>query len=151
MASGGLVVSLLFIEKLVENKLVIIGNWLFIIGLLGFLCTLLVNLISHKKSTNDSNYILEHLGFDISKYDDEIFINEVSKRNKIIDLLNKISISSLITGALSILLFFSINFFNMSNQQPKPQPSQNPPKPNTQEKGRTNPMPARVITPTPKK
>ena len=39
----------------------------------------------------------------------------------------------------------------MSDQKPKPQPQQSPPKPLTEEKGRTNPTPARVTIPTPKK
>ncbi len=153
LASGGLVISLMFIEKLVENKIVIVSSWLFILGLVGFVSTLLINLISHNKSINDSNYILDNIGFDISKFEDENFLKEVSKRNNKIDLLNKISIGSLIAGVFAILIFFTINFLNMSNQEPKskPQPQQNPPKPLTEEKGRTNPIPARVVTPTPKK
>lgn len=149
LASGGLVISLMFLEKLVENKINSNGNWLFVIGLIGFVSTLLINLISHKKSINDSNYILETLGFDTSKTDDEDFINEVSRRNKVLDTWNKLSIGSLIIGALTILMYFTINFLNMSNQQPKPQPT--PPKPHTEEKGRTNPMPTRIVAPTPKK
>lgn len=153
LASGGLVVSLMFIEKLVENKIQSICSWLFVVGLIGFVGTLLVNLISHKKSINDSNYILETLGFDTTKIEDEGFLKEVSKRNRNLDFWNKASIISLITGTLSVLIFFTLNFLNMSNQQPKPQPTptQNPPKPLTEEKGRTNPMPSRVIAPTPKK
>lgn len=153
LASGGLVVSLMFIEKLVENKIFIIFNWIFIIGLIGFVCTLLMNLISHKKSINDSNYILDTLGFDIDKLEDKEFLKEVSDRNRSIDILNKLSIVSLIIGVFSILIFFTINFFNMSDQKPKPkpQPQQSPPKPLTEEKGRTNPTPARVTIPTPKK
>lgn len=155
MANGGLVISLIFIEKLVENKINIISSWLFILGLIGFVCTLLINLISHNKSINDSSYILNNIGFDIDKFEDEKFLNEISNRNRKIDLLNKLSIGSLITGVFTILIFFTINFLNMSNQEPKPktqpQPQQNPPKPLTEEKGRTNPIPARVITPTPKK
>lgn len=151
LASGGLVVSLMFIEKLVENKIFIIFNWIFIIGLIGFVCTLLMNLISHKKSINDSNYILDTLGFDIDKLEDKEFLKEVSDRNRSIDILNKLSIVSLIIGVFSILIFFTINFFNMSDQKPKPQPQQSPPNPLTEEKGRTNPTPARVTIPTPKK
>ncbi len=153
MASGGLVISLMFIEKLVENKIIIISSWLFILGLIGFVCTLLINLISHNKSINDSSYILDNIGFDINKFEDKNFLNEISKRNNKIDLLNKVSIGSLITGVFAILIFFTINFLNMSNQEPKPkpQPQQNPPMPLTEEKGRTNPTPARVTIPTPKK
>lgn len=151
LASGGLVVSLMFIEKLVENKIFIIFNWIFIIGLIGFVCTLLMNLISHKKSINDSNYILDTIGFEIDKFEDKEFLKEVSDRNRSIDILNKLSIVSLIIGVFSILIFFTINFFNMSDQKPKPQPQQSPPNPLTEEKGRTNPTPARVTIPTPKK
>lgn len=153
LASGGLVVSLLFVEKLVENKINSMASWLFVIGLVGFVGTLLINLISHKKSINDSNFILDNLGFDIKKFDDEVFLEEVTKRNKILDFWNKASITSLIAGTLSILIFFTINFLNMSNQQPKPQPrpNQNPSSPLTEEKGRTNPIPSKVVIPTPKK
>lgn len=153
LASGGLVISLLFLEKLVENKIDSVCNWLFVIGLIGFVSTLLINLISHKKSINDSNFILETLGFDITKTEDEDFLKEVSKRNRVLDIWNKLSIWCLITGALSILIYFTINFLSMSNQQQKPQspPVQNPPKPQTEEKGRTNPIPTRVIAPNPQK
>lgn len=153
LASGGLVISLMFLEKLVENKINSVGSWLFVVGLIGFVGTLLINLISHKKSINDSNFILETLGYDITKTEDEDFLKEVSKRNKILDIWNKLSIGCLITGTLSILMYFTINFLNMSNQQTKPEstPIQTPPKPLTEEKGRTNPMPTRVIAPNPKK
>ena len=136
MASGGLVLSLTFLEKIVSlNKaiwksLVIIGMYLMII-------TLLSNLYSHYKSMLDSDSTIKDI--DEENYN-EIFKN-IETRNKKINRLNRISIWSLIVGIFCLITFVTINIYNMgnSNQGGKPTPQQ--PKPLIEEKGRTIPPP----------
>ena len=140
LASGGLVLSLTFFEKIVPlNKanfrpFVIIGMFLMVV-------TLLSNLYSHYKSILDSDATIKEI--DEEKYK-EIFKN-IDKRNKTINRLNRISIWALIIGATCLITFVTINIYTMdnSNQGNKPRPQQ-PPKPLTEEKrGRITPPPPR--------
>ena len=149
-SSGGIVISLMIISKLIEENIDVTCKILFATGLIGFLTTILFNLLSHNKSIKDSDFILEN----VSNYNellDESFNEKLEKRNKFVTALNDISIASFIIGILSILTFVIINFLNMSNQEKPKQPPTQPSKPLTEEKGRTNPVPARITTPTPKK
>lgn len=145
LATGGIVLSLTFLEK-IATMVKIECMILYVIGLILLLFTLLSNLYSHYKSMRDSDLII--LEIDDKKYAD-IFKN-IDKRNKPINLLNKASIWSLIIGTLLIITFVSINLFAMNeNQQPKP--SQNPtqqPKPLTEEKGRVIPKPSPQLKPS---
>ncbi len=140
LASGGLVLSLTFFEKIVpldkaiSKPFVILGMFLMVI-------TLLSNLYSHYKSLIDSDATIKEI--DDEKYK-EIFKN-IDARNKTINRLNRLSIWSLIIGIISLITFVTINIYNMdnSNQGNKPRPQQ-PPKPLTEEKrGRTTPPPPR--------
>lgn len=150
LASGGIIVSLTFLEKItavVKIEYIIF----YLIGLFLLVLTLLSNLYSHHKSIQDSDSIIKEI--DEEKYED-IFKN-IDKRNKPINLLNITSIWSLIIGTILILTFVSINLFSM-NENKKPPPSDNPrqnPKPLTEEqRGRTNPPPPRTNpSSTPKK
>ena len=141
LASGGIIVSLTFLEKItavVKIEYIIF----YLIGLLLLVVTLISNLYSHHKSIQDSDSIIKEI--DEEKYED-IFKN-IDKRNKPINLLNITSIWSLIIGTILILTFVSINLFAMNDNQ-KPRPSDSPrqhPKPQTEEKGRTNPSPPRT-------
>ncbi|UPQ77746.1 hypothetical protein M0M57_08880 [Flavobacterium azooxidireducens] len=140
LASGGIIISLTFLEKIVSvTKISYLG--LYIIGLFLLVMTLLSNLYSHFKSMRDSATIIKEI--DEKKYD-EIFKN-IEKRNKPINLLNKASIWFLIIGAVLILTFTSINLLNMnSDQTPQPKDSTSLPDPNT---GRVNPSPKPIIKP----
>lgn len=149
LASGGIIVSLTFLEKIsavIKIEYIIIN----LIGLLLLVVTLISNLYSHHKSIQDSDSIIKEI--DEEKYE-EIFKN-IDKRNKPINRLNITSIWSLIIGTILILTFISINLFAM-NDNKKPRPSDSPrqnPKPQTEEKGRTFPAPPRTNpTSTPKK
>lgn len=142
LASGGIVLSLTFLEKI--TSLVKIEYIVFyLIGLILLVLTLISNLYSHHKSIQDSDSIIREI--DEKKYED-IFKN-IDERNKLINILNLTSIWSLIIGTILILTFVSINLFVMNENQ-KPSPGQNPsqnPKPLTEEKrGRTNPPPPRT-------
>lgn len=150
LASGGIVLSLTFLEKI--TSLVKIEYIVFyLLGLFLLVLTLISNLYSHFKSIQDSDSIIREI--DEEKYED-IFKN-IDKRNKPINILNLTSIWSLIIGTILILTFVSINLFAMNKNQ-KPSTGQNPnqnPKPLTEEKrGRTNPTPPRPNpSTTPKK
>lgn len=135
MASGGLVLSLTFLEKIVSldkaiwKSLIVIGMYLMVV-------TLLSNLYSHYKSMLDSDATIKDI--DQKEYD-TIFKN-IEKRNKKINLLNKVSIWSLIIGIFLLITFVTINIYHM-NHKPKTAPQ---PKPATEEKGRTiTPPPSR--------
>ena len=145
LASGGIVLSITFLEKIITVDKTICKA-LYVIGLVLLIVTLLSNLYSHHKSIKDSDSTIQEI--DEEKYDD-VFTN-IGSRNKSINCLNVISIWSLIIGIISILTFVSINLFNMNDNQ-KPRPSDSP-KPQTEEKGRTNPTPPRTNpASTPKK
>ena len=143
MASGGLVLSLTFLEKIVSldkaiwKSLVVIGMYLMVV-------TLLSNLYSHYKSMLDSDATIKDI--DDKNYK-EIFKN-IEKRNQKINFLNKVSIWSLIIGILCLITFVTINIYNMSDKQkviPRPKPA-------TEEKGRTiTPPSSRPSNPPPKK
>lgn len=143
LASGGIVLSITFLEKIVTVDKTIV-NWLYIVGLLLLVVTLLSNLYSHYRSITDSDLIIKEI--DEKKYED-VFKN-IHKRNKPINILNKVSIWSLIIGTLLILTFVSINLFAMS-EKPKsnPTPNQNP-RPLEEQKGRNNPMPKPNLKPS---
>lgn len=75
-----------------------------------YVITLLINLISVRKSINDSNYILEEIGYnDIEKLESECFLRELERKNNIIETLNDISVSSLIVGVFFFIIFLVIN------------------------------------------
>jgi len=142
MASGGLVLSLTFLEKIVSldkaiwKPLVVGGMYLMVV-------TLLSNLYSHYKSMLDSDATIKDI--DDKNYK-KIFKN-IEKRNQKINLLNKVSIWSLIIGILCLITFVTINIYNMSDKQTTPRP-----KPATEEKGRTiTPPSSRPSNPAPKK
>jgi hypothetical protein len=138
LASGGIIVSLTFLEKIVSiTKISFLG--FYIIGLLLLVVTLLSNLYSHYKSMNDSDKIVKEI--DEEKYE-EIFKN-IEIRNKPINNLNKASISSLIIGTILILTFVTINLYDMDENQTQPSDNTiNQPEPKT---GRISPNPSPTI------
>ena len=141
LASGGLILSLTFFEKIVPLDKAIFKSFV-IIGMFLMIVTLLSNLYSHYKSMIDSDCTIKEI--DDEKYK-EIFKN-IDIRNKTINCLNRVSIWSLIVGIVSLITFVTINITNMSNsnQSGKPKPQQNP-KPLTEEqRGRTTPPPPQV-------
>ncbi|SHM40839.1 hypothetical protein [Flavobacterium xanthum] len=147
MASGGIVLSLTFMEKIVTIDKAIC-KILILMGMFLMVVTLLSNLYSHYKSMLDSDEIIKDI--DDEKYD--VIFKNIEERNKVINRLNRISIWSLIIGITVIISFATINIYNMnySNNNGKPNPSQ--PKPLTEEKGRTIPTPPKNNPPTyPKK
>jgi hypothetical protein len=131
LASGGLAITIAFFDKIVDiHKSTYI--FLIIIGWVLLVTTLLTNLISHYLSISYAQKTINEINE--KKYDD-VFTN-VKKRNKCINILNGLSIGTLITGIVSIIIFVTINLSTMNNNQ-KPTPKPQTPKPLTEEKGRT--------------
>jgi len=130
IASGGLAITIAFFDKIVDINtaeyivLIIIG-WILLVF------TLLSNLISHFLSISYSQKTIDEI--EEKKYDD-VFLN-LKKRNITIKFLNGFSIATLIFGITSIIVFVTINLNIMNNDQ-KPTPKPQTPKPLTEEKGR---------------
>ena len=139
IASGGLGLTIAFFDKIVQIDIAI-HLWIIVLGWFSLAFTLLVNLLSHFNSVKYSELTISEIN---NKDYDAVFIN-VERRNKKINRFNITSLVSLITGVLSIILFVTINIYNMNNN-PKPNPNQQP-KPATEEKnrGRTTPQPPQV-------
>ena len=138
LASGGLILSLTFFEKIVPLDKAIFKSFV-IIRMFLMIVTLLSNLYSHYKSMIDSDCTIKEI--DDEKYK-EIFKN-IEIRNKTINFLNRVSIWSLIIGILSLITFVTINIYNMSdsNQKNSPAPQQQPKPLIEEQKGRTIPTP----------
>lgn len=134
LASGGIVLSLTFLEKIITVDKTICRAF-YVIGLILLIVTLLSNLYSHYKSIIDSDLTIQEI--DEKKYE-KVFKN-IKKRNTIINRLNRTSIWSLIIGVVFILTFVTINLFNMSDKT-TPRPTTQP-VPSTEERGRTIPQP----------
>ncbi|OXA80804.1 hypothetical protein SAMN05444397_103292 [Flavobacterium aquidurense] len=149
LASGGLVLSLTFFEKIVPLTQAIFKPFV-IIGMFLMVITLLSNLYSHYKSIIDSDSTIKEI--DEEKYND-IFRN-IDKRNRKINRLNQVSIWALIFGIMCLIIFVAINIYHMNNDNQKVQERPNHPSPSIerQEKGRTTPPPPRNNpSPNPKK
>lgn len=109
-SSGGIIITLMILSKLVEFEIEIVYKFLFVIGLISFLLTILSNLISHNNSIKDSDFVLSNC----SSYEnlfEKTFQEKLNKRNRFITVLNDFSIYSFIVGLLSILTAVIINFY----------------------------------------
>lgn len=104
LASGALILSLTFFEKIVPLEKAIYKPFV-ITGMLLMVLTLLSNLYSHYKSITDSDSTIKEI--DEEKH--EMIFTNIEKRNKVINGLNKVSIWSLIIGILSLITFVTIN------------------------------------------
>lgn len=113
LASGGLVVSLFVVEKVVDKFTHVNSKWMFILGLIGFIVTLLSNLLSHKQSIKESEKLINLINKDPECIFEEEYSNTLERGNYIIEIFNYSSIIGLIIGSVFILLFFIINFFQL--------------------------------------
>ena len=114
LASGGVVISLTILEKVTDKNLTIKCIWIFFLGVLCFIVTLLLNLISHRKSIEVANYILSEISYDdIEKLGSDDFNFKINKKNRVIETLNDISIWTLIGGVILIFIFLGINISNL--------------------------------------
>lgn len=136
LASGGLVLSLTFFEKIVPLEKAICKPFV-ITGMFLMVLTLLSNLYSHYKSILDSDSTIKEI--DNEKF--ETIFKNIEGRNRIINRLNRLSIWSLIIGIVSLITFVTINISSMDNTNKANTPTPQQPKPLTEEKGRTIPSP----------
>src|SRR5690606_23969263 len=139
LATGGIILGFTFMEK-IFSLTTVYSLWTIIFGLFLLVVTLLSNLYSHYKSMNDSDEIIKEID---NKEFEKIFSNS-EKRNRVIRILNRVSIWSLVFGCLSIMFFITINLYKMNQKQNNPQPIDitNMSTPDT---GRINPTPPHTL------
>lgn len=109
ISSGALGLTLTFHDKIVpvENADLVI---LIALGWTLLVATLFVNLLSHYQSSKSTDNSIDEIdGIIGCKITYSIFQQNLSKRNRRIDNLNKISIALLGIGLLLIIIYVSIN------------------------------------------
>lgn len=141
IASGGLGLTITFIDKIVPIKDAIC-IWIITLGWILLAITLLTNLLSHHISAKFSAKVIQNI--DDENY--ESIFNNSEQNNKIINRYNNTSIYSLFGGIIAIILFVTINIYNMSDKKTNNNPNKNLPKPLTEERGRIIPPPPKVKT-----
>lgn len=138
IASGALGLTVTFIDKIVPiDQATYI--WIIATGWVLLAVTLLVNLYSHHKSAKFSAQTISQIDSEEYEMVQETTIN----CNKEINGYNKLSLYSLFCGIILIIIFVTINIYNMSDKEREKQRHQNQPRPLTEEKGRTIPQPPR--------
>ncbi|WP_226064045.1 hypothetical protein [Kaistella polysaccharea] len=148
LASGGLVISLLALDKILDKIEIIEFKFFFIFGLFCFVITLLSNLISHNKSIKESEKLINKINENPECIFEDEFTKTLNNGNAKIEFLNKTSIAATVLGASSVLIFLTINFINMSDKNPHPKPTQTKKEsPTIIEKGRTIVSPPKVVKP----
>lgn len=145
-SSGGLLIGLTLLSKLIETEFDYRYHILIIIGSLLFVLSIIANVFSHYLAiSNDECTIAE-----IDCRHPEI-LNNIDERNLVIKILNRTSIFSISIATILISIFLIINLTTMrkksENPQGKPNSSQGDPKPLNEEKGRTTQKPAFEIKP----
>lgn len=117
ITSGALALTLTFHDKIVP-----VGNAkaipLIATGWILLAITLFVNLVSHYLSSKSLNKSADEIDQVITyKLSFEKFYNNLEKRNKNIDRLNKITIWSLGVGLILIIFYVTINIYNGEKEQ----------------------------------
>ena len=144
--SGGLLVGLTLLSKLVESDIIYDFQWVLILGTILFVICLLSNLLSHYLAAhyNDCNIR------DVDSKCSDIWDN-FGKRNKKLININRFSIGSIILGTILITLFLILNINTMPDKNKispeKPKTTQSNPKPLNEEKGRIPQKPSSEIKP----
>lgn len=144
--SGGLLIGLTLLSKLVGSEIKYISQWMLIYGSALFVLCLLSNLLSHYLAVhhNDKNIS------DVDNRNTKLWVN-FERRNRNLSHINKTSLGSIIVGSILITSFLILNINTMSdkNQKPveKPKTSQSDPKPINEEKGRMTQTPSFQIKP----
>jgi hypothetical protein len=113
VAAGTIVLSMSFIEKIVPLK----GAnclWILILAWIALAATLVLNLISHQKSSKVHQSCINDLQ-DESIEDDKVF-DLMALKNRPIDHFNTACSVSLGLGVLALILFCSINIYTMQDK-----------------------------------
>lgn len=144
--SGGLLVGLTLLSKLVETDIKYQFQWMLIIGSILFLVCLFSNLLSHYMAIHNNDKNIN----DLDTQCEELWTN-FERRNKNIGYVNRTSLTSIISGTILITLFLILNINTMAKQQQtpqaKPKTTQGDPKPLNQGKGRTTTQPSFQVKP----
>jgi len=109
ISSGALGLTLTFHDKIVpvENSIYVI---IIALGWALLVATLFINLISHYQSSKSTDNSIDEIdGIIDYKTSYSTFQNNLSKRNRRIDNLNKVSIMLLGLGLFLIIIYVSIN------------------------------------------
>lgn len=147
ISSGGFILALTFLDKLVERNIEFTLRSLLLISIACFVTSLVANLFSHLKSIKNDDKTIEEIDLR-----DENISENIDKRNRAIEILNKISLWCISIGIILLFTFFIYNFFSMSNdkknQDQKPKTTtQGNPKTLNEEKGRTSQKPSFEVKP----
>jgi len=108
ISAGALALSITFMDKLVVNLSQSSCRWLLVTGWALLAFTLILNLISHLISAHLHNKTLKEI-----QENDDSYYAKAHKRNKRISFVNYISIITLILGLFSIIIFSSLNLYNV--------------------------------------
>lgn len=136
--SGGLLIGLTLLSKLIEKNIIYKLQWMLIIGIFLFLVCLLINLLSHHIAIK-SNY---KTIADIDSQNKNLWKN-FEKRNRNIAQLNWTSLIALIFATILITLFLILNLNTMAEKNQNPQ---NPPKTTQGDPQRSQEQKGRVVT-----
>ncbi|KQC31863.1 hypothetical protein AAU57_14725 [Nonlabens sp. YIK11] len=112
ISSGSLGLTLTFHDKIVPlEKAVVVPLLAF--GWFFLAVTLFLNLISHYKASRSTELSVSEVDMIMEiKFSYSSFVDNLKKRNWLINLLNKISIGSLGSGLISIIIYVSINIYH---------------------------------------
>lgn len=108
IASGGLGLTLTFIDKIVSVK-ESICKWTLIVGWFCLAMTLFVNLLSHYLASKHNSKTIQEIDDDLP-YED--LVTNIDKRNGLVSKLNLLTIFSLGIGIVFILIFVTINLYH---------------------------------------
>lgn len=138
--SGGLLVGLTLLSKLVESKINYEFQWMLIFGSVLFVICLLSNLLSHYLAIHNNDKNIS----DIDNKNPKLWEN-FDKRNNYLGNVNWVSLGSIIAGTILITLFLILNINTMAKQNTnppsKPSTTQGSPSRQSEQKGRTTTTP----------
>ncbi|WP_374443031.1 hypothetical protein [Epilithonimonas sp.] len=136
--SGGLLVGLTLLSKLIEKNIIYKLQWILIMGIFLFLICLLTNLLSHHIAIKSNYKTID----DIDSQNTNLWEN-FERRNRNIGYFNMTSLIAIISGTTLITLFLILNLNTMADKSQKPQ---NPPKTTQGDPQRSQDQKGRVVT-----
>jgi len=113
ITSGTLILSLTFIEKIAPLTGAL-WIWFLIISWVLLAFSLLMNLISHQKSSKYSLQYIQEYGE--GKCEDDINISIINNNRKI-STMNNLTVGLLISGIGFLIVYCSVNAYNMSKEK----------------------------------
>jgi hypothetical protein len=110
ISGGALLLSISFIDKLVPFKNAIV-LWILIVAWLSLITSLVINLLAHRRASLNAMLTVNEL--DDVDVDENIARNNAQKRNKKMKQLTLGAVWSMGTGLLCLIIYCSINLYNM--------------------------------------